>query len=223
VAAVRIEIASDVVCPWCYIGKRRFERALSTIPTFGGDQAAKPAVRHRSFLLDPSAPIDGTVPVRDAYATKFGGVQRAERILAQVTEVAATEGLAFRLDIAIRANTFRAHQLLALVWHEAPTLQPALNESIMRAYFCEGANIADLDVLVACAKRCDFDPPNLADTLSSSESSSASVRAVHDDLAWVAAHDVTAVPTFVFNDSFAVPGAQDTETFVRLMQRLVTS
>ncbi len=103
-----MEIYSDVVCPWCYIGKRRFEEALNEF-----EHADEIDVRWRPFQLDPRAPATPS-PVLDAYARKFGGPERAMEIIDHITSVAASVGLDFHLDIAQRGNTFAAHRLL---WH----------------------------------------------------------------------------------------------------------
>lgn len=214
---MRVEIASDVVCPWCYIGKRRFEAAVRQLADQSGVLDIE--VRYRAFILDPSAPIDEVQPVRDAYARRFGGAEKAAEILRSVTHVAANEGLELRMDQALRANTVRAHRLLKIVEREAPRLQASINEAIMRAYFLEGLNINDTTVLVALATQQGFDRYELALELTDDSPSSESARAVQSDLEWVSQHDITAVPTFVINDSFAIPGAQDASTFARLLGR----
>ena len=106
-----IEVWSDIVCPWCYIGKRRLERALTTL---AGDPAFGVAVDvvYRPFQLDATAPLRRSEPAVDAYARKFGGVERARAMIEHVTRIAAEEGLEFRLDRARRANTADAHRLL---------------------------------------------------------------------------------------------------------------
>src|SRR6478672_8605700 len=131
---MKIEIWSDVVCPWCYIGKRRFEEALREF-----EHADEVEVRWRPFQLDPRAPSTPT-PVLDAYARKFGGPEQARMIVDRITAVAAEVGLDFHLDIAQRGNTFDAHRLLWLV-RDDPSLQGALKERLMRAYFVDGADI----------------------------------------------------------------------------------
>ena len=214
---MRVEIASDVVCPWCYIGKRRFEAAVRQLADQSGVLDIE--VRYRAFILDPSAPIDEVQPVRDAYARRFGGAEKAAEIHRSVTHVAANEGLELRMDQALRANTVRAHRLLKIVEREAPRLQASINEAIMRAYFLEGLNINDTTVLVALATQQGFDRYELALELADDSPSSESARAVQSDLEWVSQHDITAVPTFVINDCFAIPGAQDASTFARLLGR----
>ena len=216
-------MVSDLVCPWCYIGKRRFDNALAQLAA----PVSSPAVTitYRAYQLDPGAPQDtAPEPVRDVYARKFGGVARADEILANVTAVARDEGITFNMHNAVRANTLRAHRLLKLVELEAPSLQAAVNESIMAAYFTEGRNIADVATLIDCAARVGFSSSATTEQLVgdgiSNGASSITARAVAADLLWAADRDITAVPTFVINDSFAVPGAQDTSTFVRLLTKM---
>ena len=216
-------MVSDLVCPWCYIGKRRFDNALAQLAA----PVSSPAVTitYRAYQLDPGAPQDtAPEPVRDVYARKFGGVARADEILANVTAVARDEGITFNMHNAVRANTLRAHRLLKLVELEAPLLQAAVNESIMAAYFTEGRNIADVATLIDCAARAGFSSSATTEQLVgdgiSNGASSITARAVAADVLWAADRDITAVPTFVINDSFAVPGAQDTNTFVRLLTKM---
>ncbi len=103
-----IEIYSDVVCPWCYIAKRKFEMALEQFP-----RRDEVEVVWRPYQLDPRAPRTPS-PVADAYAKKFGGPEQASRIIDKVTEVAAEVGVEFRMDRALRANTFDAHRVIGL-------------------------------------------------------------------------------------------------------------
>jgi len=138
-----VEIYSDVVCPWCYIGKRRFEAALERFE--GRDDVT---VVYKPYQLDPRAPTEPT-PVVDAYARKFGGPEDAMRIIERVTDTAAPEGLEFHLEIAQRANTFDAHRLLAYA-HERG-LQAAMKERLLQAYFVEGKDVADHAQLAALA------------------------------------------------------------------------
>ena len=220
---MQVEVVSDLVCPWCYIGKRRFDNALAQVAAPVNSPAV--TITYRAYQLDPGAPQDtAPEPVRDVYARKFGGVARADEILANVTAVARDEGITFNMHNAVRANTLRAHRLLKLVELEAPLLQAAVNESIMAAYFTEGRNIADVATLIDCAARAGFSSSATTEQLVgdgiSNGASSITARAVAADVLWAADRDITAVPTFVINDSFAVPGAQDTNTFVRLLTKM---
>ena len=208
---MRVEIWSDVVCPWCYIGKRRFEQALEN---FAGRDEVE--IVFRPFQLDPTAPPGAATPVADVYARKFGGPERAAQIIGHVTNVAAASGIEFHLDRAVRANTLLAHRLL---WFAEPRgVQIALKEELLRAYFTDGRNVGDPEVLVEIAERVGLDRAEVEELLASDEGTD-EVRA---ELAVAAANDITAVPTFVFDGRWTVPGAQDVEVFERVLQRVAT-
>jgi len=219
---MRVEIVTDLVCPWCYIGKRRFDAALDQLGADGVTLDLQ--VAYRAFQLDPRAPLDSPTPVREAYAAKFGSLERADKILAEVTHVAAQTGIEFRMQHALRANTMRAHRLLKIVAARAELLVSATNESVMRAYFSEGRDIGDTATLVACARRAGLGTDIADDEMLAAEIASTTPdhisAAIEADFVWNHANDVTAVPTFVVNDSLSIPGAQDTETFVRLLGRI---
>ena len=208
---MRVEIWSDVVCPWCYIGKRRFEQALAG---FEGREDVE--LVFRPFQLDPTAPPGSTMPVMEAYARKFGGEERAQEIIAHVTEVAAADGLDFHLERAQRANTRDAHRLLALAERKhGPAVQGALKEALLRAYFVDGRNVAEHDTLVDIAVGVGIDGGRAASMLASEEGSH-ELKAELDEARELG---VTAVPTFVFGGRWAVPGAQDPEMLLRALRR----
>jgi predicted DsbA family dithiol-disulfide isomerase len=203
-----VEIYSDVVCPWCYIGKRRFEEALSEF-----EHADEIEVRWRPFQLDPRAPSSPS-PVLDAYARKFGGPERAMEIIDHITSVAAEVGLDFHLDIAQRGNTFLAHRLL---WHvrDDPALQSEMKERLMRAYFVEGLDVGDPAVLAALAG--EVGVTDAAEFLASD----AGTDEVRAGMATAAELEITAVPTYVFDGGkWSVPGAQDPSVFLLIMRKL---
>lgn len=206
-----VEIWSDVVCPWCYIGKRRFEQALRELE---GEISVH--VTYRAYLLDPSAPLGSTMPVIEAYARKFGGTEKAQQMIDRVTETAATDGLKFKLDIAQRANTLLAHRLL---WWadqpESPVSQDAMNERLLRAYFIDGLNIGDVNTLAGCAADVGFDRASAMGFLESG----AGAGEVAAQISAAGDLDITAVPTFVINRQWAVPGAQESDTFVSVLRR----
>lgn len=213
---MRIEIFSDVICPWCFIGKRRFETAISRLRDRGVDVQVD--YSFRPFQLDPTAPTDSPTPAKDAYAKKFGGPERATEILDHVTSVAAQDNITFNMDIAVRANTFHAHRLLsyALKQHGA-AMQIPLKERIMDAYFTDGKNIGDIDVLADCAESAGIDRKEAHTFLSSDEF----VAEVRSEIAEAAEYGVTAVPTFIINGQWSVPGAQDVEMFERIIERIL--
>jgi len=213
---MRIEIFSDVICPWCFIGKRRFETAISRLRDRGVDVQVD--YTFRPFQLDPTAPTDSPTPAKDAYAKKFGGPERATEILDHVTSVAAQDNITFNMDIAVRANTFLAHRLLsyALKLHGA-AVQILLKERIMDAYFTDGKDIGDIDVLADCAESAGINRAEAHTFLNSDEL----VDEVRSEIAEAAEYGVTAVPTFIINGQWSVPGAQDVEMFERIIERML--
>ena len=208
--SVTVEIWSDVICPWCYIGKRRFEAAIAEL----GDEIDVDIV-FRPYQLDPTASPGKAGPVLDAYAKKFGGVERAHEIIDHVTAVAAASGIEFRMDRALRANTFLAHRLLWLA--QATGHQIALKERLLQAYFIDGLDIGDPDVLATCAAELGLDRDRVRAFLDSDDG----VTEVRETLRSAAELEITAVPTFVFDGKWMVPGAQDPDTFVQVLRRVV--
>ena len=207
---MQIEVFSDVVCPWCYIGKRRFEAALAQITDeIDVDVAFKP------FQLDPTASPGKAGPVIEAYARKFGSRERAQEIIDHVTEVAAESGLEFRLDRALRANTLLAHRLLWLA--QTKGRQIAMNERLLKAYFMDGLDIGDPDVLADCAADVGLD----RDEVRAFFDSDAGLSEVRAEIEAAADMEITAVPTFVFDRKWMVPGAQDPDTFATVLRRVV--
>ncbi len=212
---VSVEIYSDVVCPWCYIGKRRWEQALAQLKaTHGDDVVDHLEVVFKPYQLDPTAPSTPT-PVADAYAKKFGGPERAASIIDNVTQIAAGEGLGFRMDIALRANTRNAHRLIAYALQHGD--QAAMKERLMRAYFIEGLDVGSSEVLAELAAEVGLD----AELVRGYLASDAGTDALDHELREATEIGVSAVPTFVFNGEFAVPGAQDPEVFVRVLSKLL--
>ena len=216
VAPVLVEVWSDVICPWCYIGKRRFEAALARLAERG---ITGIDVVYRAYQLDPGAPADSTVPALEGYARKFGGHERAVEITNHVSSVAAAEGLEFRMDRALRANTRLAHRGLLMVLDRAGSAaQARANDNLMRAYFTDGENIGDPAVVARCCAVGGVTEAEVVDSLAAG----GWADEVEADIAGAAERDVTAVPTFLIDGMFAVPGAQDVEVFERVLAKLAT-
>jgi predicted DsbA family dithiol-disulfide isomerase len=214
---IRIEVFSDLVCPWCYIGKRRFDAALRAL----GQEPDAPAteVVSRPFQLDPHAPRDRAEPVLDVYARKFGGAERAAEMAAHVSDVARAEGLEFHLDKAVRPNTADAHRLLWWALHTAGApVQLDLEEQLMAAYFTDGENLGDPDVLVARAEACGLGGDAVRRALVEEEG----LEALAVGLQHAADLGITAVPTFVVDSRWAIPGAQEPDFFVRALRRVAS-
>jgi predicted DsbA family dithiol-disulfide isomerase len=209
---MRIEIWSDVVCPWCYIGKRRLETALDR--TGHRDDVE---VVYRSFQLDPAAPRVPDQTVAEHLGAKYGGGAAAgQQMVERVEAVAAEEGLLFRLGEAKRANTVDAHRLLHLALAQGgPALQSALKEELLAAYFLRAENVADHDLLRRTAEKTGLDPERVDAVLGSEEYADA----VEADIREAAGLGATGVPFFVIDRKYGVSGAQPAETFVQVLER----
>lgn len=209
---MRIEVWSDVVCPWCYIGKRRLEGALAAFP-----HADQVDVVYRSFELDPTAPRDAVEPVEAVLARKYGGgPERARGLMAQVTEVAATEGLEYHLDRTLRGNTVDAHRLLHLALADGgPRLQGDLKEALLAAYLTRAENVADADVLRKVSADVGLDPARVEGVLSSD----AFLDDVRADAAQAQTFGAGGVPFFVVDRKYGVAGAQPVEVLLDVLQR----
>ena len=204
-----VEIWSDVVCPWCYIGKRRFEQALE-----GFAHKDEVTIAWRSFELDKHAPVERTGTYAELLGRKYGrGPEWAERSIQHLTDVAAEEGLEFDFGGVRPGNTFDAHRLLHLAAERG--LQGELKERFLRAYFTEGSPVGDHEVLTALAVEVGLDEDEVRTVLA--EGSYADhVRA---DEAAAEELDITGVPFFVLDRKFAVSGAQDASVFARAHDR----
>jgi predicted DsbA family dithiol-disulfide isomerase len=209
---MQIEIWSDVVCPWCYIGKRRLESALADF-----EHADQVEVVWRSFQLDPTAPQEATESIAAHLGHKYGGGPEAGRqMIDRVTEVAAGEGLAFDYHDAQRASTLGAHRLLHLAHAEGgPSVQGRLKERLLAAYFTEARNPADHAVLTAAALSVGLPPERVASVLGSDEYADE----VAADVAQATAYGATGVPFFVVDRRYGVSGAQPAEVFSQLLDR----
>ncbi|WP_436493460.1 DsbA family oxidoreductase [Actinokineospora sp. HUAS TT18] len=206
---MRIEIWSDVVCPWCYIGKRRLETALAGFP-----HRDEVEVVYRSFELDPSAPQVGHETIAEALGRKYGGGAAAGRqMMARVAEVAADEGLTFAYDEATHTKTVDAHRLLHLALSVGR--QHELKEALLAAYFTRGESMGDHDVLRKAAVAAGLEPGRVDEVLAGDEFA-ADVRA---DVDQARAFGATGVPFFVVDRKFGVSGAQPAEVFTQLLER----
>ena len=207
-AGVRIEVFSDVVCPWCYIGTRRLAAAVATVVEEG---RAAPDVEMRPFQLDPSAP-DAPSPVLESYAKRFG--ERAPELLGRVTEVGRADGLELRFDRALRANTRRAHLLIEhALTVSGPAAQWQVSDLLFRAYFQDGADIGDAATLVRLAEQVGV--PGAEGAIQGGDDGR-----LDEALRAATERGVTAVPTFVVDGQWSIPGAQDVPTFERILRRL---
>jgi predicted DsbA family dithiol-disulfide isomerase len=174
-------------------------------------------ITFKPFQLDPTAAPGVAGPVVDAYAKKFGGLEQAEEIIARVTEAAKDEGLEFNMDRALRANTLLAHRLIWFADQPAsPVDQEVMKERLLKAYFTDGLHIGDPDTLADCAAEVGFDRDEVIAFLESDRG----VSEVSAELDEARQNGITAVPTYVLNGMWAVPGAQDPETFEKVLRKI---
>ena len=209
VFAVQVEVFSDVVCPWCYIGKRRLEEALSTFP-----HADEVTITYRSFQLDPTTPKDATGSVTEHLATKYGvSAAQAAAMQERVAGVAATVGLDFDMEHTQSANTFDAHRLLHFAAEQGK--QAELKERLMQAYFTQGARVGDHAELVRLAGEVGLPTDRAAEVLASGEYADG----VESDIALARGFGVSGVPFFVFDRTYGVSGAQETAVFTDVLDK----
>jgi predicted DsbA family dithiol-disulfide isomerase len=206
---VHVEIWSDIACPWCYVGKRRFEAALA-----GFEHRDAVTLTWRSFELDPGAPAEREGDLAAHLASKYGSsVEQARARHAQMTELAAAEGLDFHFDRARGGNTFDAHRLVHLA--EAHGVQDAMEERLMRAYLSEGELMSDHAALARLAADAGLPADEVADLLAG-DRFSAEVR---EDERTGAELGITGVPFFVVDRAFGASGAQPPEVLRGLLER----
>jgi predicted DsbA family dithiol-disulfide isomerase len=208
-AGLRIDIVSDAICPWCYIGKRQLERALETL----SQEGLHFSVHWNPFQLNPDMPKEGRD--RATYrAMKFGSTERAREIDERVAGAAANVGLGFRLDLMLRTpNTLDAHRLIWLAGRE--NVQDAVMESVFAAYFIQGRDIGDRDVLADCAAQAGMDRAAVADFLAGDTAAQEMLAA--DRAAREAG--VNGVPSFFLDGYGLYSGAMPAETMAEALRK----
>jgi predicted DsbA family dithiol-disulfide isomerase len=205
---MNVEIWSDIACPWCYVGKRRFEAALA-----GFEHRDDVQVTWRSFELDPAAPAEREGARAARLAEKYGiTVERAREMERSMTETAAGEGLDFRFDRARSGSTFDAHRVVHLAAEHG--LQDEMKERLLRAYFGEGELMSDHDTLVRLSVEVGLDEDEVRETLASDRFA----EAVRDDERTAHGFGISAVPTFVVDRSIGVSGAHPPEALLQLLR-----
>lgn len=206
-----VEIWSDVVCPWCYIGKRRFEAGLARF-----EHADEVQIQWRSFELDPNAPSHRPLSGAEHLAAKYGmTVADAQSRMESMNQTAAAEGLDFDLAHTQSGNTFDAHRLIHLGYSKDAQTGAATKEALLRSYFTDLQPIGESDVLVKAGIEAGLDSSEVSELLVT-DRYAAEVR---QDEADAARLGCTGVPFFVFDRAFAVSGAQDSETFLITLRR----
>jgi len=205
-----VDIWSDIACPWCFVGKRRFETAAAAFAEGGGSLE----VEYHSFELAPDTPVDFAGTEVDFLVGHKGmPAAQVESMLAQMTQLAGTEGLSYDFDALQHTNTVKAHELL----HYAKTQgrQLDMKERLLSAYFEEGRHVGRVDDLADLAEEIGLDRAEVVDALKS-ERFRADVQADKDQ---AIAYGISGVPFFVIDGKFGVSGAQDPSVFVDVLQK----
>ena len=209
---ITVDIWSDIACPWCYIGKRRFETALAQFP-----QAEQVDIVWHSFELDPSAPLSSDTPMRERLAAKYGrSLADAQAMMDGMTQTAAAEGLEYHFEKSQPTNTFQAHQLLHLAFDRG--VQGQLKERLLSAHLSEGENLGDVETLVRLAADAGLDADE-ARTVLENQTYAAAVR---QDEAQARQFGIQGVPFFVLGNKYGVSGAQAPETLLGALKQVLS-
>jgi predicted DsbA family dithiol-disulfide isomerase len=214
---VRVEIWSDVVCPWCYVGTRRFAVAVERLRESDAESGVGGGIEvvHRAFELDPTVPAEG-MDLAAYLANKFGGSDRVTQAHDRLVGLGQDVGIDFRWAGKRRVNTFDAHRLTAWALDVAgPEVQHDLHQRLFRAYFTDNADVADHSVLAGLASDAGLDRDEAGQVLATG----AYADTVRAEERQASEHDIHAVPTFVIEGRWIIPGAQDVDTFVELLSR----
>lgn len=205
---VRVDVVSDTVCPWCFIGKRRLETAIKK---FQGQKSFE--VRWHPFFLNPDAPKEG-VNKMEMYCQKFGE-QRVQQMVPMMTETFAKEGLNYSME-GKTGSTLNSHRLIALAGRQGLDKQDKLVELLFRAYFTQGQFINDEQVLLKAAEEAGvIGAQQLLDNDDELKS-----QVLHEVKTIAQAQGVTGVPFFIINDKYQLSGAQEPDTFAKVFERL---
>lgn len=207
---MKIEIWSDFVCPFCYIGKRRLEEALAQFP-----HREAVTIEYKSYQLDPSGEH---IPGKDFYETfsELKGIplEQVKTMNQEVTKQAETVGLDYKFDTMQYANTFDAHRLFQ--YAENKEKGEAMKERLLHAYFTESELLSDLDTLVKLASDIGLEEKEVRQVLQTNKYR----RKVQEDLDVAKEIGVRGVPFFVFNEEYAVSGAQSSEIFAQILEKV---
>ena len=205
---LKIDVVSDVVCPWCYIGKKRIENALALVPDV-------PVELHfRPFFLNSWVPREGIG--RDEYLTaKFGSVEAYKGIAGRVVAAAGEEGLSYRPELVKRQpNTIDCHRLIH--WAEAQGKAAEMKQRLMELYFRDGGDLTDIEVLVQAAADCGLDADEVRRRLATDED----VALISGQAQEASDKGISGVPTFVFAQKYAVSGAQPADQLARAIRQV---
>ncbi|MEY2196510.1 DsbA family oxidoreductase [Neobacillus sp. BF23-41] len=208
---MKIEVWSDYVCPFCYIGKRRLEVALDQFP-----HRDKVEVEFKSFELDPNSPKNIGQNIHEVLGKKYGmSVEKAKEANQGVGQQAATVGLKFNFDEMKPTNTFDAHRLAKFAKTQGK--EAVVSEMLLHAYFTESKHIGDIETLADLAEAAGLNRQEVVQVLNDKEAYATDVR---QDESLAQQYGVRGVPYFVINQKYAISGAQPTETFMGALQKV---
>ena len=205
--SVHIDVVSDVVCPWCYIGKRRLEEAIALTP------GANVSINWRAYFLNPWIPREG-IDRQTYLETKFGSVERYAVIAERIAAAAVMEGLVYNPDtIARQPHTLDCHRLI--LWSRSATDPGRMKQRLMELYFAEGADLSDPRVLIKAAVDCGMD----GDLVRRLLASDADVERIETEVTSAKEAGIDGVPCFIFGSSVIVTGAQSPEYLASAIER----
>ncbi len=211
---IRVDIWSDIACPWCYLGKHRFEEGVAAFKQKNPDIEIE--VEGHSFELAPDTPenFEGT---EIDFLTKHKGMSRdqVEQMLGQMTQLAEAEGLEFDFERVQHTNTRRSHRVLHLA--KSQGLQAEMQERLFKAYFSEGVNVSDPDALAALGEEVGLDSDEIRDAFDDEDLGDA----VDADITRARMLGANGVPYFLFDEKYAVPGAQGAEVFADVLGQVL--
>lgn len=209
---MKIEIWSDIMCPFCYIGKRKLEKSLATLPN-----KERIEIEWKSYQLNPDLQTDTTIGINDYLATHKGmSIQQAKQLNEQVTEMAAIEGLTYNMDKSVVANSFRAHMFAHYAKKHGKQLEA--EELLFQSYFTDGKNVDDLETLKELATKLELDKDDMAAALERGDFEDEVKMDIHE----ARQIGVKGVPFFVYDRKYAISGAQPQELFEQTLAKALS-
>ncbi|WP_066038592.1 DsbA family oxidoreductase [Herbiconiux solani] len=211
--SIKIDVWSDVACPWCYIGKRKLENGLAAYAT--GENALEVEVEYHSFELSPDTPVDFEGTTTSYLAERKGmPVAQVEQMLERVTGIASDVGLDYDFGHVKHTNTVKAHQLIH--YAKAHGVQLEAKERLLKAYFVEGRHVGRVEDLADLAAEMGLDRDDVVRSLNADEY----LPAVHADQQQAVAYGIQGVPFFVIDGRYGVSGAQEAAAFVQVLEQV---
>lgn len=210
--SITVDVVSDIVCPWCFIGQKRLDKAIAAVDI-------DVHIRWRPFQLDPTIPPEGKNR-RDYLVAKFGSEQRIREIHARIEPLGEAEGISFAFDaIKVAPNTLDAHRLIRWAGTAGEAVQNRLVRRLFQLNFEEGANLGDHAVLIEAAREAGMDA-SVVETLLSTD---ADVEAVRTEIATASRMGISGVPCFLLEGKYAVMGAQDADTLADALRQVAAA